>query len=92
MALQYNQADTYVQATLNHQLPDRLHGIAPIKAFTALPATTPLSAFGTTRVAAKHYAHVELEKIQIEELHKVVIAVDEMHYELEVEAAKKKSK
>ncbi|RLO10202.1 hypothetical protein DYB28_008503, partial [Aphanomyces astaci] len=38
-----------VQGALNHQPADRLGGIAPVTAFTGLPAKTPLADLSTRR-------------------------------------------
>ncbi|ETV71271.1 hypothetical protein H257_13409 [Aphanomyces astaci] len=62
-----------VQAALNHQPADRLGGIAPVTAFTGLPAKTPLSGFYTSRtLGAACQKHVTDLQLALEEMHRNV--------------------
>jgi len=76
-----------VQGALNHQPADRLGGIAPVTAFTGLPAKTPMTGFvhpTTKDVHAVEWLDDERQK-HVAELH---VALEAMHRDVVVRSGK----
>ncbi|KAF0757346.1 hypothetical protein AaE_004292, partial [Aphanomyces astaci] len=78
-----------VHGALNHMPSDRLSGMAPVTAFTGLPATPPLSAFVNT--VTKEVANIDwldsTRKKHMDELHE---AMEQLHREVAATSAKKR--
>ncbi len=83
--LKHNQWDSVlmlVMSALNHMPADRLKGVAPVKAFLALAATPPLTAFMHPRL----HEPVEYQWIQherLEHIRLVAESLEEMHRDCE---------
>ncbi|KAH9120335.1 hypothetical protein AeMF1_007463 [Aphanomyces euteiches] len=67
-----------VQGALNHQPSPRLGGVAPVTAFTGLPAKTPLSGFvhPTTKVV---YVIDWLDDVRQRHMAELAVALNELH-------------
>ena len=77
-----------VQSVLNHTPANRLGGVAPVTAFTALPATTPMTSF----LHPESQREMDIGKICEEQqahIHEVQAVLEQMHKKL-VETANKK--
>lgn len=70
-----------VQSALNHMPADRLKGTAPVTAFTALPAVTPLSMIVNPITQAPMTA-IEVSELQNQHIKSVQKALEAMHKEL----------
>ncbi|KAF0731194.1 hypothetical protein Ae201684_011457 [Aphanomyces euteiches] len=70
-----------VQGALNHMPSDRLNGVAPVTAFTGLPATTPLSAFVNP---------ITKEVTDIDCMEELQEAMNQLHRDLASTSAKKR--
>lgn len=79
-----------VQSALNQMPADRLGGIAPVTAFTALPATPPIATI--LRPASTEVMNVDtVYQKQREHLLKVQASLQDMHRQVTDEAEKRRS-
>jgi hypothetical protein len=72
-----------VQGALNHQPADRLGGLAPVFAFTGLPAKTPMAGFVHPQTKEVH-AVDWLDDVRQKHVADLQVALQEMHREVAV--------
>ncbi|KAH9108009.1 hypothetical protein AeMF1_016707, partial [Aphanomyces euteiches] len=78
-----------VQGALNHMPRDRLNGVAPVTAFTGLPATTPLSAF--VNPITKEVTDIDwLDDARLKHMVELHEAMNQLHRDLASTSAKKR--
>ncbi|KAF0730914.1 hypothetical protein Ae201684_011796 [Aphanomyces euteiches] len=74
---------------LNHMPSDRLNGVAPVTAFTGLPATTPLSAF--VNPITKEVTDIDwLDEARLKHMAELHEAMNQLHRDLASTSAKKR--
>ncbi|KAG9408722.1 hypothetical protein AC1031_022134 [Aphanomyces cochlioides] len=77
------------QGALNHMPSDRLNGVAPVTAFTRLPATTPLSAF--VNPITKEVTVIDwLDEARLKHVAEFQKSMDQLHRDLASTSAKKR--
>ncbi|ETV67425.1 hypothetical protein H257_16401 [Aphanomyces astaci] len=76
-----------VQGALNHQPADRLGGIVPVKAFTGLPAKTPLAGF-VHPTSKEVYVADWLGAALLKHMTDLQVALEEMHRNVAVRSDK----
>lgn len=79
-----------VQSALNHTPADKLGNIAPVTAFTQLPASTPLKTITSPRLLVQGVTVEWVHAKQREQLQQTAAALEQMHKEVSAVAEKKR--
>ena len=76
-----------VQSALNHQPSPRLGGVAPVTAFTGLPAETPMSGF-VHPTMKEVYVVDWLDDVRQKHMSELAVALNELHREVAAKSDK----